>query len=401
MPKKGGKRKKTHTHVVPNLQQEAIENKGKEIPRTVVARVGKTNPNVRDLVQDFRKIMEPYTASNLRERSYNKIKDFTSVAGHLGLSHILAFSQTENNIILRIGRFPNGPTVHFKVLNYSLADQVRGIQKKPYNSVIAYHFPPLVVLNNFSAMNGTATSASASSTDSNKMELIGITLQHMFPTIDVKTVNISECRRVVLFNYIPETDTIDMRHYAVRAAPVGVSKTVKRLMQSKTPDLGDLADISEFMTCGGGYGGASDSEAEDETVKVVLPDRFTGHGNSAAQQSALKLVELGPRLSLEAFKVERGVAEGDILYHKYESKTPAEAAAIKRHIEQQQLLKLKRRQEQEANVSRKKEQVEAKQKAKVDRKRRRLEGKSEFEGDGGLLWETVCGAEDVDDDDED
>lgn len=387
MPKKGGKRKKTHTHVVPTTQQEAVENKGKgEVPRTVVARVGQTNSNIRDLVHDFRKIMEPNTASNLKERSYNKIKDFTSVAGHLGLSHILAFSQTENNIILRIGRFPGGPTVHFKVLQYSLANQVRAIQKKPYNSITSYQFAPIVVLNNFNSV------------EQHKMELISITLQHMFPSIDVKTVNISECRRIVLFNYILETDTIDMRHYAIRAAPVGVNKTVKRLLQSKTPNLGDLEDISDFVMTGGGYGGvASDSEAEDEMTRVILPDRYTGHGNNASQQSALKLVELGPRLTLEAFKVERGVAEGDILYHKYETKTPAEAAAIKKHVEQQQRLKLKRREEQEANVTRKKELEEAKLKAKQDRKRRRLEGHGEFEGDGGLSWATVCGAEDEDD----
>lgn len=34
-------------------------------------------------------------------------------------------------------------------------------------------------------------------------------------------------------------------------------------------------------------------------------------------RSAIKLVELGPRLTLELFKVERGFHEGDVLYHKY------------------------------------------------------------------------------------
>lgn len=74
---------------------------------------------------------------------------------------------------------------------------------------------------------------------------------------------------------------------------------------------------------GGGYGGYSDSEAEDdETTRVELAERFVGSGNGPSQRSAMKLVELGPRLGLELFKVERGMCEGDVLYHKFEEKTP-------------------------------------------------------------------------------
>jgi ribosome biogenesis protein SSF1/2 len=65
---------------------------------------------------------------------------------------------------------------------------------------------------------------------------------------------------------------------------------------------------------------------------VTLPDRFIGKGNAKAQQSAMKLTELGPRLTLEIFKVEQGVNEGDVLYHKFVQKTPAEAAQIKAKV---------------------------------------------------------------------
>lgn len=65
---------------------------------------------------------------------------------------------------------------------------------------------------------------------------------------------------------------------------------------------------------------------------MTLPDRFVGKGNMKAQQSAMKLTELGPRLTLELFKVEQGVNEGDVLYHKFVHKTPAEAAAIKAKV---------------------------------------------------------------------
>ena len=54
-----------------------------------------------------------------------------------------------------------------------------------------------------------------------------------------------------------------------------------------------------------------------------------GRGNAKAQQSAMKLSELGPRMTLEIFKVEQGVNEGDVLYHKYVHKTKEEAQSLK------------------------------------------------------------------------
>lgn len=90
----------------------------------------------------------------------------------------------------------------------------------------------------------------------------------------------------------------------------------------------------------------SDSELDDETthvcgrmthsfintLQVELPDKFVGLGSVKTQQSAVRLVELGPRATFELYKVERGMCEGDILYHRFEQKTPEEAAAIKARV---------------------------------------------------------------------
>ena len=65
---------------------------------------------------------------------------------------------------------------------------------------------------------------------------------------------------------------------------------------------------------------------------MELPDRYLGKGNGKSQQCAMKLSELGPRITLEIFKVEKGLSEGDILYHKFVQKTVAEAAAIKQKV---------------------------------------------------------------------
>jgi ribosome biogenesis protein SSF1/2 len=104
----------------------------------------------------------------------------------------------------------------------------------------------------------------------------------MFPTINVQTVKLSECRRVVLYHYNKEEDVVEQRHYAIRASPVGLSRPIKRLVQSKIPDLHDLQDISELVE--GGAGAASDSEAEDETSHVVLPEKYIGKGNAPSQK---------------------------------------------------------------------------------------------------------------------
>ncbi len=65
---------------------------------------------------------------------------------------------------------------------------------------------------------------------------------------------------------------------------------------------------------------------------MVLSDRFLGKGNVKSQQSAMKLSELGPRISMDIFKVENGVGEGDVIYHKYEQKTVAQATALKSRV---------------------------------------------------------------------
>ncbi len=227
----------------------------------------------------------------------------------------------------------------------------------------------MLVLNNFNQIEGE-----------NQVKLMKITFQNMFRTINVKTVKLSDCRRVVLFHYHKDTGMVEMRHYAVRANPVGISRNIKKLIQSKIPNLGELDDISQFLdqssssTAAALFEGAvSDSEAEDEGSRVTLPDRFVGRGNAKSQLSAMKLTELGPRLTIELYKVQQGLNEGDILFHKFIHKTAEEAAAIKAKVEKAKKLKEERRKIQDANVKRKRETLEEKRKAKAERKRQRLE----------------------------
>jgi ribosome biogenesis protein SSF1/2 len=81
-----------------------------------------------------------------KERRANKLKDYLTMAGLLGVTHMLLFSRTETGATLRIARTPRGPTLHFKLHSYSLAKDVKHHQKAPKESVNDFLNPPLVYL---------------------------------------------------------------------------------------------------------------------------------------------------------------------------------------------------------------------------------------------------------------
>ena len=97
-------------------------------------------------------------------------------------------------------------------------------------------------------------------------------------------------------NYNATSKTIDLRHYAIKVIPVGLSKGVKKLVQAKIPNLSKCEDFSDFLT----KEAISESEVEDDPLNhVTLPQKLSSRGNYANNKSAIRLSELGPRLTLE------------------------------------------------------------------------------------------------------
>lgn len=332
-------------------------------------RRGKVESEVHELVTDLRKVMLPYTALNFEEDPKNRKHTLSTYSKELampmGVSHILAFSQNTQYLNMRLARVPEGPTMTFRVSQFSLVKNVRSIQRRPYTSPGIHQNSPIVVTNNF----GDAKAPP-------HVKLMRITFQNMFPTINVATVKLADCRRVVLFNYMEEEGVVEMRHYAIKATPVGVDRKVRRIVQTKIPNLNRLDDIADYITGTTSSGNAapaassgnvSDSEPEDETSHVVLAQKYSGRGNGKQQKSALKLVELGPRMSIKLLKVERGLGGGDVMYHSLIKKTPEEVKEVKQRKEKEVMLKKQRREEQDRNVEKKRKIKEEKQ----DRKRQR------------------------------
>uniref|UniRef100_A0A0A9EB64 Brix domain-containing protein n=1 Tax=Arundo donax TaxID=35708 RepID=A0A0A9EB64_ARUDO len=133
----------------------------------------------------------------------------------------------------------------------------------------------------------------------------------MVPSIDPSTVKLATCQRILLLKYDKENNVFDFRHYSIKLQPVGVSRRIRKLMQNnQVPDLRDLKDVSDYVTKAG-YG--SESEADDEAATVSLASDVDKL-NRASRKSAVRLQEIGPRMTMRLVKVESGLCSGDVLY---------------------------------------------------------------------------------------
>ncbi|KAK2575632.1 hypothetical protein KPH14_011895 [Odynerus spinipes] len=332
-----GKRKKGRC--VKKNKQLNVEEKDELVraPHSFVIHRGLPGEHIIELTKDFRRVMEPFTASSLKTRKRNSVKDFVSVAGVLHVSHLCMFTRTELGMYLKLCRLPRGPTLTFKVHNFSLAKDVVSMLKKQMVFEEAFKHSPLIVLNNFSG-------------EGMQLKLIASMFQNMFPTISLTNVNLSTIRRCVCLNYNATTKTIDFRHYAIKVVPVGLSKGVTKLVRAKIPNLSKCEDFSEFLT----KSTVSESEAEDDpNSHVTLAQKLSSRGNHENTTSAIRLSELGPRITLQLMKVESGLLDGEVLFHEFIHKTEEEKMQIQKKREEKKKLKENRKKVQEENKKKK------------------------------------------------
>ncbi|KAH7367052.1 ribosome biogenesis protein SSF1 [Plectosphaerella cucumerina] len=358
-------------------------------PKSMVIRIGagEVGSSVSQLAADVRKVMEPGTASRLKERRGNKLKDYVVMAGPLGVTHLMLFSRSESgNTNLRIATTPRGPTLNFRVEKYSLCKDVQRAQRRPQglgNDAIA---PPLLVMNNFSAPGSDNKSAVPKHLES----LATTVFQSLFPPINPQTTSLKTIRRVLLLNreLSPENDgsfIINFRHYAITTKVKGISKPLKRLNAAEklmaankfgkggVPNLGKLEDIADYMIGADGNGymtdGTSGSEAEtdaeieviERTAKKLASSKAKANeededadADRGVEKRSVKMVELGPRMKLRLTKVEDGLCSGKPMWHEYISKSKKEEQELDQRWDKRREEKDARRREQKANVEAKK-----------------------------------------------
>jgi len=368
----GGKRKKRRTHA--HDQDLDKIDPTKRPPKSFIFTNGEVPKEARRMVADLKQVMEPNTATNLKTRSRNVLKDFVQVAGPLGVTHLVPFGTgTRGSTNMRITRLPRGPTLTCRVKKFASMADIAASQRKPASVPDAYMSSPLVILNNFGG-------------NSPHVKLMAVMLQNLFPSINVTEVKLATCRRVVMFHMDKNSGEVEFRHYFIRTKGVGHSKQIKKVLKKpKKLDYGHLDDIADVLE-EDGYA-TSDSEGEDDEGSHVTVPQDTKRGRRAAtKRSAIRLQELGPRFRFKLIKIEDNVFDGDVIYHAYETKTPEEAQKLKLLRKQRDKEKEKRRAEQDANIQ---------------AKRQKLEAQGSRSGRGAARYEANKNSSDEEDDDDD
>ncbi|KAF2644954.1 putative ribosome biogenesis protein Ssf2 [Massarina eburnea CBS 473.64] len=378
-------------------------------PKSMVIRMGagEVGSSVSQLVQDMRIVMQPDTAVKLKERRANKLRDYTVMAGPLGVTHLLLFSRSEaGNTNLRLAKIPRGPTLHFRVEKYSLAKDIMKSMKHPRAGANDYDMAPLLVMNNFITTDAEREKLGDSAPPKHLEKLVTDMFQGLFPPIQPHTTPLSKIKRVLLLNREPPSEengtcTISMRHYAITTKITGLPKPIRRLYaaekliggrEKKTrglPNLGALDDVADYMLdpSAAGYTSASETEMDtDAEVEVAAPvtqkvkskrDRERAKANEDAgktstsrpnvEKRAVKLVELGPRMKLRLTKVEEDICSGKVMWHEYLTKSKAEVKKMDEVWEKRNAEKAERRRIQKENIEKKrKERKESGQKGEEE-----------------------------------
>ncbi|KAF1978664.1 Brix-domain-containing protein [Bimuria novae-zelandiae CBS 107.79] len=375
-------------------------NKPKEgNPKSMVIRIGagEVGSSVSQLVQDVRQVMQPDTAVRLKERRANKLRDYTTMAGPLGVTHLLLFSRSESgNTNMRLAKTPRGPTLHFRVEQYSLAKDIMKSMKHYRTDPLAYNVAPLLVMNNFITPDATREALGDAAPPKHLEKLVTDMFQGLFPPIQPHTTPLHTIKRVLLLNREPPkeedngTVTISLRHYAITTKITGLPKAIRRLHAAERliksrekknhglPNLGKLEDVADYMLdpSAAGYTSASDTEADtDAEVEVTAPVRAkvmskkererakAGDGaskrtanGSKVEKRAVKLVEIGPRMKLRLTKVEEDICGGRVMWHEFVTKSKEEVQKMEAVWEKRNKEKEERRRIQRENIERKRKE---------------------------------------------
>ncbi|XP_038640509.1 suppressor of SWI4 1 homolog, partial [Scyliorhinus canicula] len=301
-------------------------------------------------------------------RKKNLLKDFVAVAGPLGVTHFIIFTKSLTSVNFKMARLARGPTLTFKVHQYCLVKDIVSSLKRHRMHEQQFNHHPLLVLNNFGG-------------DGMHIKLMVTMFQNMFPSINVYKVGLNAIKRCVLINYNRDTHMVDIRHYSIKVVPVGMSRGMKKLLQAKFPNMSRFEDISELLMKGANL---SESEAEldgDHNI-TELPQVYAGRGNLPTQQSAIRLTEIGPRMSLELVKIEEGMCDGEVIYHSFVQKTEEEIQEALHQREKRQKLKEDRRKRQESNIRRKQEERELhKKNSLAGMKRKQVQDDAELDNE--------------------
>ena len=178
-------------------------------------------------------------------------------------------------------------------------------------------------------------------------KILSLMVQSMFPPIKVQSMNLSACKRVVLFNLAKNESTgeeeVEFRHYGISARQRSVNKSIKRLVNSKKiPDMSKYNDLADYFLHHKASAYSSESEADDlPESRIVLPEDYQDKKKNT--NVAIKLHELGPRLKMRLVKIEEGFCRGNVVYHRFIHKSKGEVKKQLDSLKSKRDLKEKRK----------------------------------------------------------
>ncbi|BAM40166.1 uncharacterized protein TOT_020000428 [Theileria orientalis strain Shintoku] len=353
-------------------------------PRIIVIRRGIVNYEVKQLAHNLRLMLSPNCATRLKEGSKQKLRDFTSVADVLGLTHLIVLSQSSNGTYLKIANLPHGHTLTFLVNKLSLMSDVSNHLNNPH-SFDSSNNPPLLILNGFgsSFYKSKTDDSDAENGYSNVDKAMGYvtdTLNKMIAPLDLTTTKIQNCKRAILFYKEKETNHIMLRHYSINLIDCNTSSQVKDLISRKSiknlinkeTDFENIVNTEhrEDQDESGRSGFNSDT---DEVVELdnMFPQNLIAKNKYGVEldpsemgettnKIGIRLVEIGPRLSLTLVKVQDDTFTGSVKYHKFVSKSQEEleenkklepTIINKRKLESERVLKIYQKYAKKSNKS--------------------------------------------------
>lgn len=263
------------------------------------------------LVSELRIMLYPNTSLHLKESSQSTLKDIMATSHQAEASHLVMVSLTSTAPYLKLIKTPHGPTITYRIEQFTLAQDVGKTQAKKTLLQPDYKAPPLLV------------------TVGITHEWTELVLKSLFPGLEVEKVKLSRCHRVVLA--CEQDGILHIRHYFVRRRLAHLSRSLKKLTRQELPNLNSYNDVGEWMMQNMP---GSDSEAE----YAEAPEHHT--------QVSIRVVEIGPRLDLRLYKVQEGVCTGAVTFHSYIQKTKKEARLLGRTLREKDELKVERRKRQ-------------------------------------------------------
>lgn len=318
MPRRGGRKKKTRTHVP--MTEEEID----AVPKSMVIRRTRLDKEIRLVEDALRTMMAPFTAVKLRESLKAKMKEILATAGNFGARNLILLYQREEKVHLKCGVSPQGPTFTFRLRSFHLAsDLVAQLGVKSIGCAgLGAAFP---VVHGFERHRSPRAG-----------ELTARLLRGLFPP-DTHFVH-HRPRRLVVFFYDGARDVVEVRNYKLSQEMTGVSAAVRRILATADFDFAQVDDAGEVLF------------DEDQAI--------------GERKRRLGLDEIAPRLVLQLVKIEEGLLGGEVLFHALVRKSDEEVGQLKRKAAERAETRAQSIRVQEKRVAEKKAAIEAKREAK-------------------------------------